>query len=606
MTSEVLALRVPLLVLFWASTALTGDLAHWNVEDVRAGMNGYGLTVVEGVEPARFNVSILGVLRNVEPGRDMVIARFSGLGLEKSGVMAGMSGSPVYIEDKLLGAVAYTWEFGLEPIGGITLYAQMREYGDDQQADVKERVDDKAVNANLPLAARLTEGGRWIPIATPVACSGMSKAALDVLARELSPRGLLPVQGGGANIEIQSRHAAANLAPGSAVAVGLVTGDVSVTAVGTVTVNQDGRIHAFGHPFVGLGRCRLPMLSAYIHTVMPLQSASFKIGSPLDSVGVFDADVSTTLAGQLREEATMIPVVIRASRDNGGAKEYHCQLAPVPQLMGTLLSTSVASCLEVHGMPPQELSTFVKAIVRIKNQPPLLLEDTFSGERYQGTPGLVQALSPLGGLVTALASNPFESIEIEAIECTAVVSDTRRSAALTHAFLDRREYLAGESAIVVVELRPFRSSRNGSDRVEVRLELALPETMAPGEYSIALSDGRTDAEKEGRARLSRCRDFAHWREVMGEQLRGRQTEIVARLATRQLDVAIEGVEFPDLPAALADVFTADRTRDVQRSANSLSVRHDTDWVIEGSKTLSFQVVERRKSPIPPSQKEPAP
>lgn len=593
-----------------ATAALAVEPAHWKVEDIRPGMTGHGLTVVAGVQPARFDLVVLGVLRNVEPGRDMVVARFSGLDLEKTGVMAGMSGSPVYIEDKLLGAVAYTWEFGVAPIGGITPFSQMLEYADGVRPEAKERAEggDAAYPA-FAAAANLPKGGRWMPIATPLAVSGMSRAALEVLAREVGPRGLIPVQAGGANPDVRERHDEVTIVPGSAIAIAMVTGDVSVTAVGTVTVNQDGRVYAFGHPFVGLGRCQLPMLSAYIHGVMPLQSASFKFGSPLECIGVFDADVSTTVAGRLGGEATMIPVVIRTTHAAGGSKVFHCNVAPVPQIMGTLLSTSVASCLEVNGMPPQELSTFLKATVRIKGKPPLQLEDTFSGERYQGSPGLVQSLAPLASLISSLTANPHETVEVEAIECAAEITAHRRSATLVHAHVDRREYLAGETVGVVAELRPFRSPPDNQDTVRIRLEVPLPVALAAGEYSIVLSDGRTDAEKEHRPRLQRCRDFRHWHEVMSQQLRGRQTEIVARLATKDMDVAVEGVEFLSLPPAIADVLSSDRSRDVQQSTNSVAARGATDWVIEGSKTVTFHVVERRKSlssSSDPSPKEPAP
>ena len=278
------------------SVGTTGEIDCWKVDHIRPGMVGYGLTVIHGTQPERFEVEIIGVMRKVQPGRDMILARFKGLGLEKSGVMQGMSGSPVYLEERLLGAVAYTWEFGLEPIGGITPFSQMIEFCDAARLNEK-KLAVNTFTANV-VASDATRG-RMVPIRTPISVSGMSPAALEVLTKDFSPWGLVPVQGGAANADIIEENEKQELQPGSAMAVALVLGDISATAVGTVTTVNDGRVYAFGHPFLELGKCDIPLLSAYIHLVMPLQSASFKMGSALSAKGTVQADVSTGIAGSI-------------------------------------------------------------------------------------------------------------------------------------------------------------------------------------------------------------------------------------------------------------------------------------------------------------------
>lgn len=583
--------------------ACAGDVPCWKVDDVRAGMSGYGWTVVSGVAPERFEAKVLGVLRDVAPGRDMIVARFSGLGLEKCGIAAGMSGSPVYIDDKLLGAVAYTWEFGVEPIGGVTPFCQMREFADAHRLrdEVAENPVSFAAPSWRPSDRTPMRPGRLLPIRTPVSVAGMSSTALQELSKNLEPWGLIPVQGGAANPDVKSAHAGVKIEPGSAVAVALVTGDVAATAVGTVTAVDGGRVYAFGHPFLELGRCRLPLLSAYIHTVMPLQSASFKIGSSLEQVGTVDADVSTGVAADLGGEAAFVPVAVRVENPaSGPPREYRFQVAPVPHLLGTLLSTSTISCIEGDGKTPLDFTVRLKAEIRIAGKPPLFLDDVYSGERFQGPPGLVQAVAPLANLIGAVASNPFEPVTVESIECTVAVSEKRQSATIVNAWLRPAEPTPGETATMFVEVRPYRPDSpeaDGERTQTLQLEIPLPESLPPGEYSALAADARSDFEKESRRRahLAKPANFDHFHRALAAQLAVRQTELAVRIDTKDVGAAVDGVVLPDLPTGWAEVLASNRATSVDRWPGSLLAIRPTPWVVEGSKSVRFQVVERRKT-----------
>jgi hypothetical protein len=589
----------------WAlgAAACAGDVPCWKVDDVRAGMSGYGWTVVSGVAPARFEAKILGVLRDVAPGRDMIVARFSGLGLEKSGIAAGMSGSPVYIDDKLLGAVAYTWEFGVEPIGGVTPFCQMRELAD--AGGLRDKLADSDVSFTPPFWPPDDDApirpGRLLPIRTPLAVAGMSSTALRELSKNLEPWGLIPVQGGAANPDVKSAHAGVKIGPGSAVAVGLVTGDVAATAVGTVTAVDDGRVYAFGHPFLELGRCRLPLLSAYIHTVLPLQSASFKVGSSLERVGTVDADVSTGVAAELGGEAAFVPVSVRVERVAAGRpREFRFQIAPVPHLLSSLLSASTISCIEGDGKTPLDFVVHLKAEIRIAGKPPLVLEDVYSGERYQGPPGLVQALAPLANLVGAVASNPFEPATVESIDCEVAVSDRRRSAAIVNAWIRPAEPIPGETATVFVEVRPYRpdsAEADGEQTQTLPLKIQLPRSLPPGEYAALVGDARSDFEKESRRRahLARPANFDQFLRALAAQLAVRQTDLAVRIDTNDVGAAVDGVVLPDLPTGWAEVLASNRAQAVDRWPSSLLATRPTPWVVEGSKSVRFHVVEQRKT-----------
>ena len=295
-------------------------------------MKGVGRTVMKGTKIETFQAEVLGVLKNTSPGRDMVLCRLSGLNLEKTGVIAGMSGSPVYIDGKLLGAVAYAWAFGKEPIAGVTPFSQMhgfveafekRDHGrvgpmpptphrpapaahastaasstpspsphgfDEPQADGRRPVDDAAADA---------AGRHRLHAAQPGAAA----------ANSCGGTGLVPMQGGGVGRQASpTRRRTSTLEPGGPLSVALITGDFDLSGIGTVTHIEGDRVYGWGHPFMGLGACEFPLMTGYIHTIYPRQTVSFKMGSPLRTVGVINADVSTCIAGWLGRKPDLLPV----------------------------------------------------------------------------------------------------------------------------------------------------------------------------------------------------------------------------------------------------------------------------------------------------------
>ena len=303
------------LVLFtsalYSQPPLPNPDTYWNVDLVKPGMKGQGKSVVKGVKIETFDAEVIGVLKHTSPGRDLILCRLSGMNLDKTGVIQGMSGSPIYVNNKLLGAVAYAWSFGKEPIAGVTPFSQMVEFA----AAVERR--EIAAEKNKPTRMGLSKpifldgraysdvtisndyqdaqptaaDGLWlVPLKTPMMTSGMSPRALAILKESFSQHGLVPMQGGAASANIPPEERNISLAPGSALSVALITGDFDMSGIGTVT-NVDGkRVYVFGHPMMGLGACDLPMMTGYTHTIFPRLTMSFKMGSPLRTVGVINAD----------------------------------------------------------------------------------------------------------------------------------------------------------------------------------------------------------------------------------------------------------------------------------------------------------------------------
>src|SRR5262245_13222297 len=239
--------------------------SYWRVEDIRPGMKGVGRTVVKGTKVETFQMEVLGMLKNTSPGRDMVICRLSGLNLEKTGVIAGMSGSPVYIDNKLVGAVAYAWPYGKEPIAGVTPFSQMNGFVEAfERRDVVEPGKPARVGLRQPLvidgkefdtvtvsqrfddAKPSAADGLWMmPLRTPLSAAGFTRNSLKLLHERCGAFGMTPMQGGAAPARIAAEEKNAPLEPGSPLAVSLIRGDFDLSGIGTVTHVEGNRVYGW-------------------------------------------------------------------------------------------------------------------------------------------------------------------------------------------------------------------------------------------------------------------------------------------------------------------------------------------------------------------------
>lgn len=604
---------------FLAATAFAVEIrkeSYWKVDDVRPGMTGYGMTVVKGTQPERFNAEVLGIIKAFSPGQDLVIVRLAGLGLEKTGVISGMSGSPVYLDGKLLGAVAYTWSFGTEPIGGVTLFSQMVDYTNPKKRDVnvaRSEIENYLLDGPVPVLSggctpaafdatgisAVAGGGSLVPIASPVVATGLSEAVREALAPHLAQNGMFLVQGGAAGKSVAEQHAQAKIVPGGAMAVGMVTGDVTMTAIGTVTAVVGNRVWGFGHPFSGGGDCEMPLLTAYIHAVVPRQTISSKLGSPLTCAGMIDADASTAVAGWLGKRADMIPVSMRFYNRAWKSEErnFECQVIRDRSMVGPLAMSALASCGTLEGQAPLDLAARLSATVELEGCAPLVIDDFVSGPQFGGSRGLLRLYSPLANLLSILSNNNVHRPRILRLRCTTELDDRQRGAEIYQARVEPRELEAGQTLKVYVALKPHQpAGKTGPVALEeVAVNLPLPANLKPGRYSAMIGDSLSDLRNELRARphLATPTDFNQLYDFLKLQLAMRQTDLVVRLNLPEIGVAVDGGELPGIPGGIADTLARDGTRRVLPVAASLVQKQKTDWALEGMQTVSFEVVERR-------------
>lgn len=598
---------------FLASTASAGPKPenYWHVDDVKAGMKGFGRTVMKGTKIEKFDAEVLGVLKNTNPGRDLILCRLSGLNLDKTGVIAGMSGSPVYVDNKLLGAVAYAWAFGKEPIAGVTPFGQMHGFVESfERRDLAEKAQPRRIGLHAPIrigdtefkSVTISEGfedatptaadGLWMtPLRTPLAATGFTPHSLSLLRKKFPGAGMVPMQGGAAAAKIAEEEKNTQLEPGGPLAVSLVRGDFDLSGIGTVTHIEGDRVYGWGHPFFGLGRCEFPLLTGYIHTIYPRQSVSFKMGSPLREVGVINADVSTCIAGWLERKADMMPVRMKVNRDSGDSRTFNVEMVRQRSLMAPLVFTVLTNSVDMEGELPEELTAELEAKIEVEGHAPVIIKDRFSGSSYSGGRAPQALYSQVTAVVAALTFNSYKPVRIQRIECETTLLPGRSTADIESIELDSDVYSPGETLKATVHLQPYKGLRQ-----RIPVSLKLPADLPDGTYNATVSDDIANARATLRdnPNLSNPQNLDQLFEGLKVQTSVKRTNLVVRVPVSAVGVSVGGKPLPNLPSSMVQIMAGSRRTGAQTMGGALVSRTPTNWVVQGSESVRFTVTRNKK------------
>ena len=615
-----LAFAVPLAVaaVLYNSCVSAGEpdpKSYWDVTQIRPGMKGVGRTVMVGTKLEEFGAEVLGVMRDVSPGRDMVLCRLTGCNLEHAGIIQGMSGSPIYIDGKLLGAVAFAWEFAKDPIAGVTPFSQMCQYvrSNDRRiaAESKALADGKFHAASFtvpPLIDGLTAdepagspselsqpitvsgGGTagMTPIVTPLAASGFGPRALSLLSDRLRPLGMAPMSGGAAPERVVREEGDRPLVPGSPLSIAMVTGDFDLSGIGTVTHVEGDRVYGFGHPMFSLGACEFPMMTGYIHTVYPRASVSMKMGSPLKVVGVIDTDVSTSVAGRLGCKPDMLPLAVRVKTSQfADSHTYRVQMVREPALLPNLIMSVLINAIDTEGNLPEELTAQLSATVRIKGHEPITMSDTFSGPRYTGQMGAAALFSPLASMVNILVRNSMAPVRIESIDCDVQIEPGRKVAQIETVRLLSDTVEPGHDLKAIVTLKPFKGAR---ETVEVSIPIAddFPEGQVEAVFCDAANSIRRKLRNE--PAVLEPRDLDGLIRTLRVQTEPKRTAVYAHVPSPERGLSVQGQPLPNLPGSVRAVFASKREGPTAPIRTDITRVAATHWVVEGMQTLRFTVV----------------
>ncbi len=548
------------------------------LKDVRAGQHGIGRTVFAGTRVEDFQVEILGVLDNLGPRQSIILARLSGGPLAATGVMQGMSGSPVYIDGKLVGAVALSFPQSKEAIAGIRPIEDMLRVEPKPSADASRQL---AVNLPPRRSPVIDGNTRLEEIATPVSFSGFTAATLDHFAPQLRTMGLDPRQGiSGGGAPGDRLGDPKKLEPGSMISVQLLAGDMSTGADGTVTAIDGDRIYAFGHRFLAAGPTDLPFAQAEVLALLPNLLSSFKISTAREWMGSITADRDTAIAGVTGRAAAMIPVEIRV-----GANAYRMRMVQDRVMTPLLTQMALFSAIDAteRNIGPETYSMsgkidFEGGSVRI--------DDVYSGD--VAVPAIAS-----GGVASTLGfalQSGFDALKVKNLTLDVRPVEKRGQSQILD-FIAPRSARPGEELDLVVVM----GGENGlemSRHVRYRVPVGAPNGM----LYFTVSDATATNIVEFQAAVGTPQ---HSPEQVLNLLNGLRsnTKAYLRVWRSEPSFTVEGRDLPDPPPSLAMILTRAQAGStnltIARGAKlaELEVSPGPGWVVTGTKTVQVEVKE---------------
>jgi SpoIVB peptidase S55 len=563
---------LPLLLIVFASMGLA-DPGIFPLKDVRAGQHGVGRTVFSGTRVEEFQVEVLGVLENLGPRESIILARLSGGPLAATGVMQGMSGSPVYIDGKLLGAVAMGFPFSKEPIAGIRPIEDMLRATPQPAQNIA---------AATPRRQPFMSGeNRLEEIATPVSFSGFTPATLEQFAPQLRRMGLDPRQGVSGGGSIPDRLGdPRQLEPGSMISVQLISGDMNVGAEGTVTAIDGDRVYAFGHRFLGEGSTDLPFARAEVLALLPNLSSSFKISSAREWMGSITSDRDTAVAGLTGRQASLIPVEIRV-----GPNTYHMRLVQDRVMTPLLMQMALFSAIDSTQRSVGGQTYSVRGRLDFEGGP-VRLDDVYSGDVGVA----VIASAGIGSSIAFALQSGFDALKLKSVALE-VAPVERRSEQKVVDLMGARTVRPGED----LELTVVMAGANGQETSR-RIKYRVPIGTEAGTLNFTIADATATNVIEFQSAIATPQRSPN--QVLGllNGLRS-NTKAYVRVWRAEPSYTVEGHDIPDPPPSLAMLLTRAQAG-TQNLVNTRGAKVDElevpgapGSVVTGTKTIQVEVKE---------------
>jgi hypothetical protein len=582
------------------------------IADVKPGLKGVGRTIFQGDQIEEFQVEILGLLKNaLAPKHNLILARLSGGPLEKTGVIAGMSGSPVYIDGKLLGAVAISFPFSKEPLAGITPIQEMLQV-------VPEEKGQTQAQAEMPLHFRVAttatgprESARLIPqedfgpesfrrylparqagfslpnLQLPLRFGGFTADVLEPYLPLFRQLGFEPMMGGALSGGESSTPVKAELDPGSMISLLLVRGDLNVNADCTVTYRQGDNLYACGHRFLSVGPIQIPFAPSHVLLTVPSLVSSFKVDAPGEVVGTIRQDRFDAIYGVVGEKnPLMIPVKVQVQSTLNTQEDYKFEVIQEPFLSPLLVNLAFVSTLSNTERSLGASTLEVDGKIRLAGGEAVDFQDVLSGE--MGTAAL--AGSVVATPLTYLLGGGFPDLRIEGIELSVKSRNERSLATLEQVWSTKSEVKPGEHIEVIALLR-----LPGGQAVTQRIPVDIPESVNDKALMLAVGGGSNINALQFQLTPpgSGARELPQLVKALNRMRRNNR--LYALLMTPQRSFIMLGDEYPSPPPSLIQTFMAEPAAASSVNLSATSVVGDyegaaSSLMIHGQKTLFLKVV----------------
>lgn len=593
----------------WAAAAFgagsaAGPAAPIGLDEIRPGMRGYGLSVFREATIDTFSVEVIGVQRGNRVDGDVILIEIAGQDLETARVVQGMSGSPIFLDGRFAGALAFGWAGSLKPIAGVTPAAEMLRIPQTEPAAPGRRAGVRFETRDLlsgwsdpartaALAADLTgRADAAVAVGSPLdvddpwpAAADLLPALLPGLEAEETAGWICRPAGLAAAAAAPSGATPRTLEPGSACAVPLVLGDALLGAIGTVTWVQGDRVLMMGHPFLQRGPMDLPLATADIVTILPARDMSFKMGSIGEVVGAVHHDQRAGLGGRLGAVAPLIPVEVTIAESGSADRVYRFEVADDVQLAPSLVFWTLYNSLLAEGDDASlqtvrySLEADWSGAPELDGQP-LKLTGVAAGPA--GVRGLAaQWMAPL----TLLMNNPYEPVRIEAVRARLEVRKGLETATITGLTGPVHGLRPGQTARYRVGLQPHRGAPESLD-----FEVRLPANLQPGPLRLAVASAAEffALEMQRAAGSFEVRDLPATLRLLNEP-RSQDDLVVALLAPGQ-SLVLDGTEWKSLPASMRG-FLAETDGAAPTLADFVVRRsRPTDWLLQGHAILALQIL----------------
>ncbi|HYA24744.1 MAG TPA: SpoIVB peptidase S55 domain-containing protein [Terriglobales bacterium] len=562
------------------------------VNQIHAGMHGVAYTVFEGTKPEAMDVEVLGVLKNANgPKGDIILVRLGGAKAEYTGVVAGMSGSPVYLDGKLAGAVAFRiGEFSKEPIAGVTPINEMLEISALDRSPASGPIEAKAAAAlssktSSPGIASLPDkdfANYLKPIETPLVFNGFSEDTVQRFASKFASAGIVPVMGMGSVSDVKQPEP---MEPGSAVSAILVRGDMDIAATCTVTYMDAHQLLACGHPLMQFGMIDMPMTKAQVLATLPSPLNAFKIVNATEPVGAFVQDRHNGILGEFGKKPDMIPVTLTIHGESSD-KQIHYEVLNNARLSPVAMMATVFNALHGVNEYGEETTYRMKGRISVDGYPDVSLQDMFAA--VDGSqPGAMLAATSLGERFSRIYDNPYSMPDVRGVQLDFDIVHERRWARLESARTDITEARPGDDIVIEALLRPYRG-----EAILQHIPIRIPTSASKGPLRILVSDGDTlDHLRHGSSVMAHKLDLASTIAFLNKEHVNNQ--VYVSLLEANPEAMIADKIMPSLPPSIMNVMDGMRGTQDMVVSNESSVNETAtaplDYVIAGAQVLTINI-----------------
>lgn len=542
-----------------------GPSAVWDpgryigLDEIKPGMEGYCLTEygVKGIE--KFNLKVIDVVRDFEPGRDVILVEGTDERFIHTGPVGGCSGSPVYLDGgRMAGALAFAWTYSKDPLYGVTAIEDMLRISEGKARkpapvfgfDYSQPIDLAAIDKQIssPVFSGRGRSGGATALPCPLITYGLPVEASEQLSKSVEPLGMMVVPGlglGSASVSEVAEGAneggdqKKELVPGACLVVPLVSGDIAMAVYGTVTEVRGEKVYGFGHPYLGYGDIDLPMATGRVHTVVSSLVRSSKLARVVETVGALTNDEGAGILGTIGATAQTFPVTVRIERFNDIARVYNCRVASNRLLTSSLLRSVISgACLYLGDLPPDHTVEYSGAI-RVRGFEPIIFDNTSAGS------GIALVAAEAASSAALLMNNPYEEVAFDSMEFDIRIVPKDITSHVWSADLSDVKVKAGEQIGLDVVVESVRTQKK-----KYRFDLEIPKELAPGKYELTVCGSRDYEQFLLKTVPHRFvgQSLPDLIEALRDTLLVKRDRLYCYLVLPSGGIILEKAELPDLPA----------------------------------------------------------